>query len=158
MGYNFNEDLKKAEISEMKFYEKAKTYSKYTVEDVRNDKAYQEIDVDFVMTRKSTGERINIEIKSDDGIAKYGNILLEEISNRYINSNGWWRKTKADWLLFYMPQKGYYYKIKVKDIKEYLLVGQYQTKNVFNSVCKLFNIEKFCKWKGIEKDSLIFMQ
>ena len=57
-----------------------------------------------------------------------------------------------------MPQKGYYYKIKVKDIKEYLLVGQYQTKNVFNSVCKLFNIEKFCKWKGIEKDSLIFMQ
>ena len=75
MGYNFNEDLKKAEISEMKFYEKAKTYSKYTVEDVRNDKAYQEIDVDFVMTRKTTGERINIEIKSDDGIAKYGNIL-----------------------------------------------------------------------------------
>lgn len=158
MGYNFNEDLKKAEVSEMKFYEKAKKYSKYIIEDVRHDKAYQEIDVDFVMTRKSTGEKINIEIKSDDGIAKYGNILLEEVSNVYINSDGWWRKTEADWLLFYIPQKDYYYKIKVEDIREYLLYGQYQTKNVFNSVCKLFNIDKFCKWKGIEKDSLIFMQ
>lgn len=158
MGYNFKQDLEKAEVSEMKFYDMVKGAKGYEVRDVRYIKEYQDIDVDFVLVRTKTGEEINIEIKSDDGIAKWGNVLLEEVSNRYINSDGWWRKTQAKWLLFYMPQKGYFYKLKVDDISEYLKLGQYQTKNVFNSVCKLINIDKFCKWKGIELDSLIFMQ
>lgn len=156
MGYNFQEDLKKAEVSEMKFYEYCVEQG-FSVQDVRYDKQYQDVDVDFLV-KNNHDKWIEIEIKSDDGIAKYGNILLEEISNRYINSDGWWRKTQAKLLLFYMPQKGYYYKIKTKDIKEFLRTGQYQVKNVFNSECKLFNIDKFCRWKGCSKNDLVFMQ
>lgn len=161
MSYNFKDDNEKAKISEQKFIDwLERNNCKY--DDVRLDKHYQDLDVDFVIYKDDVP--INVEIKSDAGIAKYNNNLtIELISNIKYNTQGWWVKTTKDdgskWLLFYSSQRDYFYKIKTDDLKQYIAEFGFDRKlQIFNSLCGLVNLDKYCKHKGVELDSLIFMQ
>ncbi|MHC1746935.1 MAG: hypothetical protein AB9856_00925 [Cellulosilyticaceae bacterium] len=159
MGHNFKEDLKKAEVSEEKFLEWAKR-NNCPIRDVRYDKEYQKKDIDFLFKNDDVEkEWMGIEIKSDTGIFQYGNLCIELVSNRYTNSEGWWQHTKnnSKWLMFYMPQIDRYYRIKTKNIKDYIKQhGFDKTRNVFNSYCGFININNFCNWKGVNKDDILF--
>lgn len=158
MGYNFNEDLRKAEKSEMKFYNWAIAKG-LEVKDVRHDVEWQKKDVDYLVNVKEDNRIAKIEIKSDKGVYQYGNLCIELKSNRYINSDGWWEHTKdnSDWLLFYMEQIDKYYKIRTKDIKKYIEEKDFDRyRNVFNSYCGFINLNNFAKWKGVELNSLLF--
>ncbi len=161
MGYNFKEDLQKAKFAEEKFIEWCKERNVKWL-DVRLEKSFQDLDVDVVIYKDN--KPINIEIKSDDGIAKYGNnITIELISNMQYKTDGWWVKTTKEggskWLLFYSPQRDLFYKIKTKDLQQYIKERGFLRKlEMFNSWCGLINLNSFCRWRGIELDSLIFMQ
>lgn len=161
VGYSFKEDLEKAKVAEGKFIEWCKGRNvKY--DDVRLEKSFQDLDVDIVIYKDD--KPINIEIKSDDGIAKYNNnIAIELISNIEYKTEGWWKKTSREggskWLLFYSPQRDLFYKIKTQDIKQYIAErGFLRQQEMWKSWCGLINLYSFCRWKGIELDSLIFMQ
>lgn len=161
MGYNFKDDVQKAKFAEEKFISWCKERN-IKCNDVRLEKSFQDVDVDVVIYK---GDKpINIEIKSDDGIAKYSNnITIELVSNMQYKTEGWWTKTTKEggskWLLFYSPQRDHFYKIKTDDLKQYIKERGFLRKlEMFNSWCGLINLNSFCRWKDIELDSLIFMQ
>lgn len=159
MSYNFEDDNNKAKISEQKFMDWLER-NNYKYDDVRYVEEYQALDVDFVMYKDD--KSINVEIKSDEGINVYGNLTIELVSNITYNTEGWWHKTTKDggskWLLFYSPQLDLFYKIKTEDLKQYISEQGFIRKlKIFNSWCGLISLEKYCKFKGIELDSLIFM-
>lgn len=143
MGYNFQEDLKKGRYAELKFMgylQKAEL--DYT--DVGKVKMYQKMDIDVVV--HGDKEDIDVEIKNDTAIHKYGNLAIETISSRNIWSDGWIKYCKAKWMLFYVEQEDFFYKFKVKDIKTYIEIHSCREVNAGSGMCKLVPIKGLIAW------------
>lgn len=68
-------------------------YSNLDVEDVREQRFYQDMDVDFVVHYKNRD--IMIEVKTDTMAYKTGNLVYEVVAH---NSCGWGMITKADYI------------------------------------------------------------
>lgn len=66
--------------------------TKHIVQDVREDKEYQDRDIDFLVDGHS------LEIKTDNNIARTGNVYLETYKG------GWFYKCDAEYLGVYSPQ------------------------------------------------------
>jgi hypothetical protein len=92
----FYEDIQLGKVAEKLFL---KHFKDTPFLDVRNDKEYQKIDVDFVNSK--TGEKV--EVKGN--FTKYENLFLEIISSTNINSSGWYNHTQADTLAYLMLEK-----------------------------------------------------
>lgn len=143
MGYNFQEDLKKGRYAELKFMGHMQQ-CRFDYTDVSKVKMYQNMDIDVVV--HDDKEDIDVEVKSDEGIAKYKdhNISIETISSRRVMSDGWWLYCQAKWLFFYSPQDDCFYKFLRQDIKRFMDANYCREVDSGNGKCKLVQISKLC--------------
>ena len=139
----FNSDLRKGRYAELKFMghlnRKGISYT-----DVNDDEEYQKIDVDIVVHGKN-GD-VNVEVKSDEGIAKSGNLAIETISSRNIWSKGWIKYTQAEWLVFYVRKMDIFYKFRTTDIKIFMGINHCYEVNAGSGRCKLVSIQRLIKF------------
>ena len=91
----------------------------YTVLDVTENKDYQFIDVDFLVT-SPTGEKRAIEVKWDYKIHKTKNMFLELANKNSIQwgCEGWWLHCKADYLAYGDAISGKFYIFPLLDLRE----------------------------------------
>lgn len=88
---NFVNDMEKyGKLGEKVFLDK---YSHLDIEDVRDSRFYQDMDVDFVVHYKNRD--IMIEVKTDTMAYSTGNLIYEVVAH---NSCGWGMITKADYI------------------------------------------------------------
>lgn len=88
---NFMMDMEKyGKLGEKVFLD---NYSNLDVEDVREQRFYQDMDVDFVVHYKNRD--IMIEVKTDTMAYSTGNLIYEVVAH---NSCGWGMITKADYI------------------------------------------------------------
>lgn len=128
MESNFLNDLNTGEIGEEKVYEYLSlNKSVKRIEDVRKDKDYQCIDVDFVCYDENN-KKCLIEVKTDRKAHNTGNIVYEIISNKYYNTVGCFEKTKADKIFYYLLNTDELYIINVKKLRIYVN-KKYKNKN-----------------------------
>lgn len=125
---NFKIDLKVGKIGEEKCLNFLNENEKvYETVDVRNDKFWQMHDVDFIATLKN-GEIIKIEVKTDTLAHITGNIAYEHTSNKYNKSMGCFKKTKADFIFYYLSQTDELYQINMEMLRQY--VDEHEFKDV----------------------------
>lgn len=84
--------------------------------DVRNDRAYQKIDVDFLMTLDD-GKEYKVEVKTDT--YKSGNIYYETISSKEAETTGCFEKTEADYLFYYFINWGFLYVFSMDEYRQW---------------------------------------
>lgn len=117
---NFKVDLEVGKIGEEKSLTFLKNNDKvYEVKDVRDEKFWQSHDVDFIVTM-NLGDIIKIEVKTDTLAHITGNIAYEHTSNKYSGSLGCFRKTKADFIFYYLSQVDKLYQINTCLLREYI--------------------------------------
>ena len=71
----------------------------WLVENLSQDKQYQQKDIDFLATKD--GETRTVEVKQDNRCGQTGNFLLETITNCRTGGKGWFAKTQADYIIFH---------------------------------------------------------
>lgn len=86
--------------------------------DVRDDRNYQEIDVDYVIELKNH-QRKTVEVKTDS--YKSGNIFYESSSASEVCSEGCMNKTQADYLFYYFINMDELYIIHMASYKNFVL-------------------------------------
>lgn len=86
------------------------------LKDVRNDRTFQKIDVDFLMTLDDNVE-YKVEVKTDT--YKSGNIYYETISSQESDTEGCFEKTQADYLFYYFINWGYLYIFSMPEYKDW---------------------------------------
>lgn len=87
-----------------------------TVEDVRYNPEYQRADIDFFVTAPN-GNRFSLEVKTDNGISRYGNLYFEDSSSRGM---GWLHYCQAQYICFYDAPSRHAYVIDFSKAKALL--------------------------------------
>ena len=156
---NWKKDLDIGSKQESKFEVFMKSFG-YVCEDLSDVKEYQDIDCDFKVTN-TKGVTNLFEVKQDKTLAKHDyvrrRLIIEDISSvkdRYgnvVNTNGWYRKCKADYLIISNgDSKMYMYRLE--DIKAYidLYYGKDDSRVCYyplgNSIMFGIYQKKFDKW------------
>lgn len=115
--------------------------------DVRLDKQYQRLDVDFV-----DNNLIRYEVKSESSYGKYPakmqRFYIEDVSCQSINSDGWFRYCQADVIANYDATNLILYMFKLDDLKQYI--------DTFHEVDK--GKVDYCKLKYGSCGFLIYIQ
>lgn len=108
--HDFNDSILVGEKGE----EKVKKFleCRFPVIDLRDNKIYQEQDIDFMSDNEN---HYTFEVKTDTYTT--GNMFLETTSAMEIDSTGWLYKTKADYVLYYFVN---YARLVVLDRKRLL--------------------------------------
>lgn len=118
----FNESLKSGLIGELIVWNAlGHLESVKRVIDVRDDKRFQMMDVDFLV-EMSSRQYIWLEVKTDYKATETGNIAYELRTSGNI---GCFEKTKADVIAYYVPTSGYIYLIKAKELRMYVRNANY---------------------------------
>lgn len=115
--HSFGQSMKVGKVGE-------KVISKYLMEnknikellDVRSDRAYQKIDVDYI-AKMADGKEYQIEIKTDSYDS--GNIYYETLSSEETGSAGCFEKTEADFLFYYFMQTDKLYIFSMNEYREW---------------------------------------
>ena len=117
---NFNDDLKFGKKSEKYIYNFLKNNKNVLcMIDVSDDLFFQNLDIDLIL-QDINNNVYKIEIKTDK-IAYYSrNIVYESVSNKKYNTKGCFKKTKADIIIYYIPQAKCFYLINVYKLKKYV--------------------------------------
>ncbi len=155
---NWKKDLEIGSKQESKFETFMKSFG-YVVEDVSKIPEYQDMDIDFKVT--NTKDICNLfEVKQDKTLVKFGydrrRLCIEDISsikdryNNVVNTNGWYRKCKADYLVI-GNSEAEMYMYRLADVKEYIdlfagndsIIHYYQ---LGNSMIHGVYQQKFDKW------------
>lgn len=97
-----------------------------TVIDVRDDKKFQSMDVDFLVEMASR-QVIWLEVKTDYKATETGNIVYELTTSGNV---GCFEKTKADVIAYYVPTSGCIYLINVKKLRNYVRSCDYPLKKM----------------------------
>lgn len=117
---NFKKDLEIGVIGEevvLKFLENMPTIDE--VIDVRNEKKWQQFDVDFLAyTDKNV--IVPIEVKSDNLAHVTGNIAYEVLSNKHYNTKGCFEKTRARYIYYFLTKTKQLYQIDVKKLRNHV--------------------------------------
>lgn len=87
-----------------------------SIVDVRQDKHFQEDDIDFLVENTSR-QFTPIEVKTDYKAHETGNIVYEASTSGHI---GCFEKTKAKYIYYYIPGAKKVHVINVKDFRTYL--------------------------------------
>ncbi|MEL7646990.1 MAG: hypothetical protein AAGU76_02800 [Sedimentibacter sp.] len=115
----FKQTLQKGEQGEVAFIQYCESKNIPLI-DVRNDKEFQKIDVDFIVGNKGT----RVEIKTEYSYGKYSKdkqrFYVEDISSQSINSDGWYRYCQADILVDFDALNNIMYFFRLVDLKEYI--------------------------------------
>lgn len=98
--------------------------------DVRFDKFFQSLDVDFIQETNNNEVR-KIEVKTDTMAHKTGNLAYEHISNKYYNTIGCFEKTKADYIFYYLTETKELYILHTDTLRSYIS----NNKNRLREVC-----------------------
>lgn len=119
--YNkFQKDLRTGEIGETKVYDYLSSlYITQYIQDVRDDKFFQGLDVDFIHCDKQ-GEFRKIEVKTDTMAHRTGNLAYEHTSNKYYNTIGCFEKTRADYMFYYLSEVDEIYTINMNKLRNYV--------------------------------------
>ena len=97
--------------------------------DVRDDKVFQKLDVDFIQELISGGTRM-IEVKTDTQAHYTKNLAYEHTSNKYYNTIGCFEKTKADYIFYYLTENKNLYILHTETLRSYI----HTNKNRFREV------------------------
>lgn len=142
----FEQDFEKGKIGENKVLDfLLKNKKTKSIIDVRYDKYFQDIDIDFI--RETIDNKIQkLEIKTDLKAHKTGNLAYEFISNKYINSTGCYEKTEADYILYFLFETNILYIIKTNLLKEFVKTNDFKQiemgNNALGFLIKLDLLEK----------------
>lgn len=85
--------------------------------DVRKDKHYQEVDIDYILIMQDGHER-TVEVKTDSYVSP--NLFFETMSSLESNSIGCMYKTQATWLLYYFLTTKELYVLKMPDFRDWV--------------------------------------
>ena len=84
----------------------------YEINDVSEDKQYQEQDIDFII------DGISVEVKTQNCLQEQ-KICVEIISNLELQREGWLKKTAAQYIIFVDTVNKIMYKIFTEKLREY---------------------------------------
>ncbi|GEM_PF-2578297 len=123
---NWKNDLEIGSKQESKFEIFMKSFG-YVVEDKTGIKEYQDKDIDYLCSRSNLSN--TFEVKQDKTLAKFGynirRLCIEDISSikdrfgNVINSDGWFRICKADYIVIGNSETEMYMYSMV-DLREYI--------------------------------------
>ena len=97
-----------------------------SIVDVRQDKFFQEMDIDFLV-ENSARQFTPIEVKTDYKAHDTGNIVYELSTSGHI---GCFEKTKARYIYYYVPGDQVVYMIDVKAMRTYVHQSRPEEKNM----------------------------
>ena len=97
-----------------------------SIVDVRQDKVFQEMDIDFLV-ENSARQFTPIEVKTDFKAHDTGNIVYELSTSGHI---GCFEKTKARYIYYYVPGDQVVYMIDVKAMRTYVHQSRPEEKNM----------------------------
>lgn len=87
-----------------------------TILDVRNDKLFQDLDIDFLI-KDIKNNILKIEVKTDTQADYTNNLFYETISNIKYNTIGCFKKTKSDIIFYYIVNGNKMYRLDTKNYK-----------------------------------------
>ena len=113
----FNESLKEGAMGEHVVWN---LFNKHpgvrSVVDVREDKGFQEKDIDFLI--EDTHRQFTpVEVKTDLKAHETGNIVYELSTSTHM---GCFEKTQAKYIMYYVPHDKTVYRIDVKALRTYI--------------------------------------
>ncbi len=76
--------------------------------------------IDRYFTTRNHKRRFSVEYKTDERAARTGNAFIETISVDSSGKAGWAYTSQADYLLYYVPETGLIYMMKMGLIREHL--------------------------------------
>ena len=96
----------------------------YKVLNVENDKTYQDLDIDLIVTKLNEGrtEVFTVEIKVDRYTS--GNFFFEITSNKTKGTPGCILYTNSDYIIYYFIKTKELYVITTCKLRKYLLTNQ----------------------------------
>lgn len=92
----------------------------YKVQDVSNNPAFWDKDIDFIITSATSGLTKTFEVKWDSRINRTGNLYLEltSINSKQWNGQGWWEHCQADFLVYGDAVNFRFYIIPLFELRE----------------------------------------
>lgn len=151
---NFKESLKDGAMGEHVVWNLfMKMDNVRNVIDVRDDKFFQEADVDFLV-EKTNRQFTWIEVKTDFKAHETGNIVYELSSS---GNMGCLEKSKAKYVVFYLPHSETAYLVDLKALRAYIYSEHPKiVKGGDNAECILIKINDLLNrkiivqsWKGV---------
>lgn len=126
----FQQDLKTGNIGEEIIFEFLKAnIATRTILDVRHDKFFQDIDIDFIQETLQSEIR-KIEVKTDTLAHKTGNLAYEHTSNKYYNTIGCFEKTRADYIFYYLTETKELYILHTESLRNYVSLNKNKLREV----------------------------
>ena len=126
----FQNDLRTGELGEEVVYNfLSRNPNTSKVLDVRGDKVFQKLDVDFIQELISGGFRM-IEVKTDTQAHYTRNLAYEHTSNKYYNTIGCFEKTKADYIFYYLTETKEVYILDTLRLRQYVRVHKSRFREV----------------------------
>jgi len=113
------------------------------------DRASQRSGIDRVFTRRDGGHRLTIEYKTDWTASKTGNAFVETVSVDTASKAGWAYTSRADFLIYYLPDDRLIYVIQFSKLRRRLdrWNRQYRQKAIpnqgYNTVGLLVPLREF---------------
>lgn len=130
MNSKFEQDIERGKLGEEEVIDfLLSTGTFYKCEDVRENKLFQDLDVDYLLYQYNKPTCM-IEVKTDYVAHRTGNIVFEHTSNKTANTIGCFRKTKADKLLYFISKTATLYILNMREFREYV----FENKSNFTEV------------------------
>lgn len=118
----FQKDLRTGSLGEEVIYNFLMKDSQTSkVIDVREDKIFQKLDVDFIQELTNGISRM-IEVKTDTQAHYTRNLAYEHTSNKYYNTIGCFEKTKADYIFYYLTETKEVYILDTLRLRQYVRI------------------------------------
>ena len=89
----------------------------YAVQDVSNNSAYWDKDIDFIITSPTTGAVKAFECKWDSRINRTGNLYLELTNIHSKGGKGWYQFCQADFLAYGDAVAGVFYIVPLLELR-----------------------------------------
>ena len=113
----FSESLKEGEIGEHVVWNLLQKQSNIrSVVDVRQDKGFQEQDIDFLV-ENTKRQFFTVEVKTDFKAHETGNLVYELSSSGNI---GCFERTQAKYIMYYIPASNVVHMIDVQELRTYI--------------------------------------
>lgn len=132
MNNTFYEDMARGEIGENVFQEWC-SKNNYPLRDVRQDWNYWGKDIDFI-----SQDGVLFEVKTDFTSERTGNFAVEimkDFEDGQFSKDGWFYKTKADYIIFVQPNEQKIFCISLCDLKYIISVSNPTIKHIVDYGC-----------------------
>lgn len=114
---DWHTDLERGQRGEALWQKHINSFNSFDI--VKTDPETDETGVDFFITRKSTGETSGVDVKNDNEIAKWGNLVFEHHQRWNDGSKekqGWMHKCTSDYIVWLNEQHNMYYLVSVDEM------------------------------------------